>query len=100
MLYCLIQMLIAYKYFQRIMFNLFKKKTVEQHIEQRTESVFTELLSTTDFEFTELETIQVFNNVRRKLLEHLNSKKDELIEQSANSHQRAKEIKNALEFLE
>lgn len=79
---------------------LFPKKTREQHIETRTENVFTELLSNTTFEFTELETIQVLNNVRRKLLEHLNAKKDELIEQSSNSHQRAKEIKNALDFLE
>ena len=82
------------------MFRLFRKKTREEQIESRTESVFTELLSITEFEFTELETIQIINNVKRKLSEHFNAKKDDLIEQSTNSNQRAKEIKNALEFLE
>lgn len=79
---------------------LFPKKTREQRIDSRSESVFIELLNTTDFEFTELETVQILNNVRRKLSEHFNAKKDELLEQSVNSNQKAKEIKNALGFLE
>lgn len=51
--------------------SLFRKKTREQHIEKRTESVLAELLGTAEFEFTDLETVQVLNNVRRKLSEHL-----------------------------
>lgn len=79
---------------------IIKKKTREEQIELRTSNVFTELMSDVEIEFTELETIQILNNVRRKLSEHLDNKKAGLMEQSVVSSQRAKEIGNALEYME
>lgn len=81
------------------MFNLFQKKTREQHIQKRTESVFAELIGEAEFEFTELETVQIINNVRRRLSEHLETKKDLLYEQSIIATQKAKEILGAIEYL-
>lgn len=78
----------------------FKKKTREQHIQKRTESVFAELIGEAEFEFTELETVQIVNNVRRRLSDHLEAKKSFLLEQSVISNQKAKEISNAIEYIE
>lgn len=82
------------------MINWFKKKTREEHIEKRTESVLAELLGTAEFEFTELETVQVLNNVRRRLSENLEAKKSDLIDQSLIKQQKAKEIGQALEYID
>jgi len=82
------------------MFNLFPKKTREEHIQKRTESVFAELIGEAEFEFTELETVQVLNNVRRKLSEHLSAKRNDFMEQSLIKSQKAKEIGNAIEYIE
>jgi hypothetical protein len=79
---------------------LFKKKTREEHIQKRTEAVFTVLLGTEEFEFTDLETVQILNNLRRKLSEHLEAKKDEFMEQSVNSSQKAKEIDRVMKYIE
>lgn len=81
------------------MFNLFPKKTREEHIQKRTESVFAELIGEAEFEFTELETVQIINNVRRRLSEHLEAKKDSFYEQSTIATQKAKEILGAIEYL-
>jgi hypothetical protein len=78
----------------------FKKKTRSQHIEKRTESVLAELLGTAEFELTELETVQIINNVRRRLSEHLEVKKSDLIDQSLIKQQKAKEIGHAIEYIE
>ena len=78
----------------------FKKKTREEHIEKRTESVLAELLGRAEFEFTELETVQVINNVRRRLSEHLEANKSDLIDQSLIKQQKAKEIGQALEYID
>lgn len=77
-----------------------RKKTREEHIQKRTESVFAELIGEAEFKFTELETVQVLNNVRRRLSEHLESKKSDLIDQSLIKQQKAKEIGQALEYIE
>lgn len=82
------------------MFGLFKKKTREEHVIKRTENIFTELISEAEFEFTELETVQIVNNVRRKLSEYLKEMKTECMEQSVNQTQKAKEIDGALEYIE
>ena len=81
------------------MFKLFQKKTREEYIQKRTESVFAELIGDAEFEFTDLETVQIINNVRRRLSEHLEAKKDLLYEQSTISQQKAKEISGAIEYL-
>lgn len=82
------------------MFDIFKKKTREQHIEKRTESVFAELIGTSEFEFTELETVLIANNLRRKLSDHLKNKRDGNLELSVNHNQKAIEIGNALELID
>ena len=80
--------------------KLFRKKTREEQVEKRTESVLCELLGAAEFEFTDLETVQILNNVRRKLSEHLVSKKGAFMEQSVISSQKAKEVDNSLEYIE
>lgn len=77
----------------------FKKKTREEYLQKRTESVFAELTGEVDFEFTELETVQILNNVRRKLSEHLKNKRAFNLEQSVNYNQKAIEINYALDFI-
>ena len=81
------------------MFRFLKKKTREEQVQSRTESVFAELISEAEFEFSELETVQIINNVRRRLSEHLEAKKDLFNEQSTISQQKAKEILGAIEYL-
>jgi len=49
------------------MIGLFKKKTREQQLEKRVESVFVELISNVEFEFTDLEIVMIANSVRNKL---------------------------------
>ena len=78
----------------------FKKKTREEQVQSRTESVFAELIGNVEYEFTDLETVQIINNVRRKLSEHLEAKKDSFYEQSTINQQKAKEISGAIEYLE
>lgn len=80
--------------------SLFKKKTREEHVEKRTQSVLAELLGDTEFEFTDLETVQVLNNVRRKLVEHLIEKRAEFMEHSSNYSQTASELTNVIKFIE
>lgn len=82
------------------MFNILKKKTREEHIEKRTESVLAELLGTAEFYFTDLETVQVLNNVRRRLCDILEVKRSELMEQSVNSSQKAEELKSVIKYIE
>jgi hypothetical protein len=78
----------------------FKKKTREEQIDYRTQSVFTELMASVDFEFTELETIQILNNVRRKLHESLLNKKSYYMEQSVINSQKSTEIGSVIKYIE
>lgn len=80
--------------------KIFKKKTREEHIDKRIESVLAELLGTAEFEFTDLETVQVANGVRRKLAEHLKLKQGAYMELSVNNSQSAKEVENAIKYIE
>lgn len=77
-----------------------RKKTREEHIQKRTESVLAELLSNVEFEFTDLELVQIVNNVRRGLADKLKAKQASYIELSVNNSQVAKEIGQALEYIE
>lgn len=81
------------------MLNFFNKKTREEILVERTENVFLVLTGNSDIEITELEMVQTMNNVRRMLVEHLESKKGLLMEQSVTSNQKAIEIGNALEYV-
>ena len=77
-----------------------KKKTKEEQMEARVASVLAELTSGIDFEFTELETAQILNDVRRKYAESLNLKKSDCLSKSTELHQKAKELENVLQFIE
>ena len=76
-----------------------KKKTKEQQIEKRVESVFSELTSDIEFEFTELETVQILNDVRRKLDNSLKSKKSDCLSKSTELVQKSTEIQSAIDLL-
>lgn len=82
------------------MFKWPKKKTREQQMEKRVESVLAELLSNAEFEFTDLERVQIANNVRRGLADHLKMKQATYIELSVNNSQSANEIGNAIKYIE
>lgn len=82
------------------MFSFLKKKTREEHIQKRTESVLAELLGNAEFEFTDLERVQIINNVRRGLADHLKAKQAAYVELSVNNSQAAKEIGQALVYIE
>lgn len=79
--------------------EIFKKKTREERVLQRTQSVFMELISDCEFEFTDLENVQIMNNVKLRLTEHLNNKRSEYLTNSMNCNQVAIEIKLAIDFI-
>lgn len=82
------------------MLDFFKKKTRKELLQDRTDNVYMALTNSNEFECTELETIQVLNSVRRMLSDALETKKGDLFEQSVFSNHKAKEIENALKYLE
>jgi hypothetical protein len=79
--------------------GLFKTKTREQKIEKRVDDVFEQLTSTIECEFTELETVQILNEVRRKLAESLENRKQKCISNITENNQKLKELKNAVDYL-
>lgn len=79
---------------------MFRKKTKEQQIEFRINQVFHNLTSDSDFTFTELETVQILNNVKLKLGEHLESIHNDCLQKSKQYHEKADEIKNAMDAFE
>lgn len=82
------------------MFSIFKKKTREEQVMDKTEKVFALLVNDAEFDFTDLETVQVLNNVRRKLNESLMEKKALLQEQAVSCGQKANEVENVLRYIE
>ncbi len=58
------------------------------------------LTSNIEFEFSDLENVQILNSLRRKYCEFLENKKSEAMERSVNENQKAKEIISAIELLE
>lgn len=81
------------------MISLFKKKTREELINKRVENVLTELTSDIECSFTELEQVQILNEVRRRFAEKLEVKRTECLSKSTDLQVQAKEISNAVEFL-
>lgn len=76
-----------------------KKKTREEQVQKRVESVFAELTSDIDFEFTELETVQILNEVRVLLVQSLENKRQKCISNITENNQKLKELKNASDYL-
>lgn len=76
-----------------------KKKTREEQLQKRVESVYAELTSDIDFEFTELETVQILNEVRVLLVQNLENKRQKCISNITENNQKLKELKNASDYL-
>ncbi len=79
--------------------ELFKKKTREERVLQRTQSVFLELISDTEFEFSDIEIVHIINNVKRKLMGHLNQKQIEFKNKSIKYTEKSLEINLAIELI-
>ena len=79
--------------------QLFKRKTREERVLQRTQSVFLELISDTEFEFSDIETVHIINNVKRKLMGHLNKKQIEFKNKSIKYTEKSLEINLAIELI-
>ena len=77
----------------------FKKVTLEEKIQKRVESVFIELTSSIEYEFTELETVLILNEVRSKLVQSLENKKQDCLNSIIGSNAKLKEIKIANDYL-
>lgn len=77
----------------------FRKATKEEKIQKRVESVFTELTSSIECEFTELETVMILNEVRSKLVQSLENKKQDCLNSIIGSNAKLKEIKIANDYL-
>ena len=85
--------------------SLFKKLTISDQQENRANEVLTTLFGNYDsrfnsLSFTELETVQILNIVRRKLSDKYNKQSIECLERSTMETQKSSEIKMALEYLE
>ena len=85
--------------------NIFKTPTISEQQEKRANEVLTTLLGSYDSRFTsksftELETVQIINMVRRKLNDKYDTEVSECLERSVNEQQKAKEIKEAIALLE
>ena len=81
------------------MINLFRKKTREELINKRVENVLIELTSDIECSFTELEQVQILNEVRRRFAEKLEVQKSECLSKSTDLQVKAKEISNAIDYL-
>ena len=81
------------------MISLFIKKTREELIYKRVENVLTELTSDIECSFTELEQVQILNEVRRRFAEKLEVQKSECLSKSTDLQVKAKEISNAIDYL-
>lgn len=81
------------------MISLFKKKTREELINKRVENVLIELTSDIECSFTELEQVQILNEVRRRFAEKLEVQKSECLSKSTDLQVKAKEISNAIDYL-
>lgn len=77
----------------------FRKATKEEKIQKRVQSVFTELTSSIEYEFTELETVMILNDVRVKLVQSLENKKQDCLNSIIGSNAKLKEIKIADDYL-
>lgn len=81
------------------MISLFRKKTREELINKRVENVLIELTSDIECSFTELEQVQILNEVRRRFAEKLEVQKSECLSKSTDLQVKAKEISNAIDYL-
>ena len=74
----------------------FKKKTKVEKMAFRVNAVLSQLTSESDFSFTDLETVQILNEVKRKYIEKLKQDREYFIDQSIQMQQKADELKTGL----
>lgn len=77
----------------------FKKMSREQMIEKKIGYVYAELTSTIECEFTELETVQILNEVRVLLAQNIENKTQKCHSNITENNQKLKELKNASDYL-
>lgn len=80
--------------------KIFKKKTRSEQMEHRTGLILQLLTSTNDFTFSELETVQIINDARRRLVQDLKNKKSECLSKSVEFKQKAEELQSVIDFVE
>lgn len=76
-----------------------KKKSREELILSRVDAVFEQLTSNVECEFTELEIVQIANEVRRKLNNSLKNRKSDCLSKSTEFSQKSLEIQSAIDLL-
>lgn len=79
--------------------RLFKKATKEEKIKRRVDNTFSELNSDIEFQFSDLETVQILNEIRIKLVKKLENKKQECLNTITIQNGILKEIDIAMSFL-
>jgi len=85
---------------KKLLNYFFPKPTSEQKVNRRTLELFAVLNSETEYKLTDLEKVQVLNNLRRVLNESLTSKKNKLIEDAVNANLSSSEVQNAINHIE
>lgn len=83
-----------------MIFNFLKKKTRSEQMEHRTGLILQLLTSTDDFTFSELETVQILNDSRRRYCQDLKNKKSECLSKSVEFKQKAEELQSVIDFVE
>lgn len=81
-------------------FNILKKKSRSEQMDHRTGLILQLLTSTNDFTFSELETVQIMNDARRRLVQDLKNKKSECLSKSVEMQQKAEELQSVIDFVE
>lgn len=81
------------------MLKFFKKKTDEEKLQHRVDELFLKLICDNDFRFTELEQVQIYNQLGEKIKLYLNDKAVENKSKSIEHEQKANEIFNAKSLL-
>jgi len=85
---------------KKLLKYLFPVPTSEQKVNRRTLELFVVLNSETEYILSDLEKVQVLNNLRRVLNESLTSKKNKLIEDAVNANLSSSEVQNAINHIE
>jgi len=84
--------------------NIFSKPSIDDSMESRVNDVYIQLVSRhsvgfSDLEFTELEKVQILNEVRRRLNENFKNKHSEYMSKITEYNQKIKELKDAESYL-
>jgi hypothetical protein len=79
--------------------SLFPKTPRGDEIEERVNYVYFQLISEVSVAFTELERVQILNEVRRRLDENFKNKRSEFMSKISDYTQKIKELDDAENYL-